>query len=244
MMLRSSLYLISTLALALAHTGCSSRQLVHERGWVGGELVLAQPSSWKTSSDHPRLIGAFPAQLAPQYSSGLVVMGLTPASPLTKAGLRESDLILALDGAPIDDLSRFRKAIDATLPGRPMKLVVYREGKLFEHTVVVGRETFRHEGAIMIGIGVSTRLEFDLLPDPDFSLVALGFQSSQDRLQLDSPRRVYILDAQPESPAGAGVKSQEGWRAWLAVLSLSDHKQILSQEATPTPIQSRIDADE
>jgi hypothetical protein len=100
-----------------------------------------------------------------------------------------------------------------------------------ESTVVVGRETFRQAGSIRISFGLSSHLAFDLLPNPDFSLVALGYRSDRERLQLDSPRRNYIRAVRRESTGNSGVTSREGWRAWLVMFSVSDHKKILSQEA-------------
>jgi hypothetical protein len=198
---------------------------------VGGELVRAEPSSWKVPAGNPHVINAFPAKLHPEYKSGLVVNRVTDASPLGKAGLQESDLIVALDRKPLRQVRCFEKAVDATMPGRAIKLLVYRDGEVVEKTAVVGKETFRHSGAFMFGLGFSTHLNFDLFPDPNFSLVALGFKREDDRVQLDSVRQKYIRNTGEKTATNVkGVSSPEGWRAWLGPFSLTDHKTILTQE--------------
>jgi membrane-associated protease RseP (regulator of RpoE activity) len=224
----SALYIAGTALVLLA--GCASRKGVHARGWVGGELVRAEPPSWKVASENAHVIDAFPAKLQPEYKTGLVVNRLTDASPLAKAGLQESDLIVAFNGERVEKVPSFEKAVDAITPGVPIKLLVYRDGELAEKTAVVGKETYRYSGTFMFGLGFSTHLDFDWLPDPDFSLVALGFKRKQDRLQLDTARQNYIQSTRTEETPTKGVSSPEGWRAWLGPFSVSDYKTILAQE--------------
>lgn len=218
-------------AAPLLLAGCASRKGVHTRGWIGGELLRAEQASWTVPSGNAHVVGAFPAKLQPDYKTGLLVNRLTPASPLAKAGLQESDLIVALNGEPVGKVREFQDEIDATGPGTPIKLLVYRDGELKENAAAVGKETYKHSGAFMFALGFSTRLDFDLLPNPDFSLVALGFKRKHDRVQLDSPRQNYIRSVKPEKAAEKGVGSHEGWRVWLGPLSLSDRKTILTQES-------------
>jgi membrane-associated protease RseP (regulator of RpoE activity) len=234
MKLSSGLYL---LCVVVVFTGCAGRKGTHERGWVGGEFVRAKPPAWNVGG--PDAIGAFPTNLVGKYQSGLVITELAPTSPLAKAGLQETDLIVACNGQPTGKVRKFRETIDGMEPGTPIQLTVYRDSALAERTAIVGKETFKQAGTFMMGIGLSSHLHFDLLPNPDFSLVALGYESNHDRLQLDSPRWNYIRSISgPQSEPG--FKSSEGWRTWLAIFSLSDHKKILAQEIVeaPTPKES------
>lgn len=196
---------------------------------MGGELVRAERPSWMTPADPSLVIAAFPTNLNSEYRAGLVVTELPPSSPLAKAGIQESDLILSLNGEPVEKVKEFRRTVEATAPGTPVKLVVFRSGELSERTAVVGKETYRQMGNISMGLALSPHLEFDLLPNPDFSLVALGYKRNEERVQLDSTQRNYIRSVKGET-AETGVPSEEGWRAWLAIFSVSDTKQILSQE--------------
>lgn len=211
-------------------TGCASGKMVQERGWVGGELARAEAPSWKTPTDDPKIIGAFPEELRPQYKKGLVITRLSPESPLGKAGLRECDLILAVNATPVTSVESFRKQVDEMPPGTGVSLLVYRDGKTSEHNLKVGKESYRNERNITAGIGLSSHFDFDLLPSPDFSLVALGFKRTLDRLELDSPERRFIRTVQPARTDAVAAHSLEGWRAWMPIFSFSSHKVILTQE--------------
>jgi serine protease Do len=61
--------------------------------------------------------------------AGALVASVVPGSPAAKAGIRELDLIVAIDGQPIDDSTRLR-LVAAGLPvGKTVDVKVVREGK-------------------------------------------------------------------------------------------------------------------
>jgi hypothetical protein len=73
-----------------------------------------------------------------------------------------------------------------------------------------------------------------LIPNPDFSLIALGFSRNQERGELHSPRNEFIRQInggdQRKSNGDDGAIGGESWRTWLAIFSLGGHKSLLSQE--------------
>jgi len=69
---------------------------------------------------------------------GIVIGDVAPDSPAERAGLRRGDVVLAVDGKPVDDVGHFRNLIAGTAPGTPLKLTILREGREQTLEVTVG----------------------------------------------------------------------------------------------------------
>ena len=69
---------------------------------------------------------------------GVKVAGVTPGSPAEKAGVKEGDVILQVDGREVANLSGFSALLKELKPGQTVKTVVERNGErlTFEVTVV------------------------------------------------------------------------------------------------------------
>jgi hypothetical protein len=111
---------------------------------------------------------------------------------------------------------------------------VYRAGQLSDKSISPGVERFQKIHHVIFGIGISSHLEFDLFPNPDFSLVALGFDSSGKRLDLNDAAVKYRTEqgeyVAADKGGWQGIQSDEGWKAWLGPFALSENKMIISQE--------------
>jgi S1-C subfamily serine protease len=59
---------------------------------------------------------------------GFRVRSVSPGSPAARAGIRAGDLVVSLDGTPIDSREAFETALSTRGPGRPMRLVVRNSG--------------------------------------------------------------------------------------------------------------------
>jgi len=190
------------------------------------------------------IVPAFPQQLNVQPKAGIFVAAVYTNTPLALAGIHEGDLILRVDHKPAGKLKLIRKAIDHSKPGSTVSLSVFRDGHVEDHTVTVGRETFKESGYFAMGLAVSTKLELDLFPDPDFSLIALGYSRNERRIELNSPHFEFVrqLQAQDQKEPSAehGIASYEGWRAWLAIFSLGSRMAILSQQAVKSAEMSAV----
>ena len=195
-----------------------------ERGWIGGEYKLATASRWSSSSE---IVRAFPRSTISSQSAGIFVCNIASNTPAGSAGLRAGDLVLQANALPMTSLRKFRRTLDAQKPGDPLRLSIYREGELLDLTVTVGRETFRKEKLLTVGFMLSS--DVDILPDPDFSLIALGFRRRDYRIELDSPEAQFAAREGKKSPAF----KREGWEAWLGIASFAARKRILSQENVP-----------
>ncbi|HEX4987088.1 MAG TPA: DegQ family serine endoprotease [Burkholderiales bacterium] len=69
---------------------------------------------------------------------GALISGVEPGSPADKAGLKSGDVVLAVNGKEIDQLSDLSGAIAATKPGNNARLRVWRDGKSRDIDVKVG----------------------------------------------------------------------------------------------------------
>jgi S1-C subfamily serine protease len=75
-----------------------------------------------------------PPRLAAQMGrkGTLEIVEMPERSPAARAGLRAGDLILALDGAPIQGVDDLQRLMVGELIGRPVRLLVSRNERNFE----------------------------------------------------------------------------------------------------------------
>jgi aminopeptidase N len=66
---------------------------------------------------------------------GVRVSGLVPDSPAAKAGIKEADTVLTIDGKPIANLQGFSDVLRTLAPGQTVQVVISRAGK--QQTVAV-----------------------------------------------------------------------------------------------------------
>jgi serine protease Do len=71
-------------------------------------------------------------------TEGVFVQSVAPGGPSEKAGLKEGDIIVALNGKPVKDGSALVGTVTATPIGSPIDVTVLRGGKRENHKVVVG----------------------------------------------------------------------------------------------------------
>ena len=84
---------------------------------------------------------------------GFRVRSVTPDSPAARAGIRTGDLVVSVDGQPIDSEDSWQTALSTKGPGKPMRVVV-RTGTAPDRTVTLqgekpppglGLRTFREQ---------------------------------------------------------------------------------------------------
>ncbi len=85
------------------------------RAWLG---VNVQP----VNQTHADLYGLPRPQ-------GVLVAGVTKDAPAEKAGLKEEDIILAVEGRPVDTVAQLRNTVSLLPVGREVELTIWRGGK-------------------------------------------------------------------------------------------------------------------
>ncbi len=86
-----------------------------ERGWIGARI---QP----VTDDIAEAVGL-------DKGRGAMIAAIDPASPAAQAKLQPGDVILAYDGKPIDRSRQLPRLVAETPPEKPVKLMVWRDGK-------------------------------------------------------------------------------------------------------------------
>jgi serine protease Do len=62
-------------------------------------------------------------------TKGVIISEITKDSAADKAGLKHNDVILKLNGKPVESQSEFRRNIALLKPGTEVEMVVWRDGK-------------------------------------------------------------------------------------------------------------------
>lgn len=70
--------------------------------------------------------------------NGILIAQVEPNSPADKAGLKQGDVIMSLDGKPVVSLGDFRNIIANTKPGANCSLGVSRDKKILQLQIAVG----------------------------------------------------------------------------------------------------------
>lgn len=125
---------------------------------------------------------------------GVLISEVTSKSPAEKAGIKQGDVVLAIDGKPVNNVAELRNAIAMTSPGTKLVLTVIRDGKKYSIPVAIGEQpadfaqTAKHMGASPLAdMGLSLQ---DLTPE---LAEQFGYEKSQG---------VLIAEVEPDSPAG------------------------------------------
>jgi serine protease Do len=71
-------------------------------------------------------------------SGGALVGDVTPNTPGARAGLKKGDVIVKLDGQPVNSANDLRLNISQMAPGTNVKLEVWRDGKAQDFNVTLG----------------------------------------------------------------------------------------------------------
>lgn len=74
--------------------------------------------------------------------------------PAAKAGIKEGDIVLEYNGAPVEGMEQFVRMVRETPPGRMVRLVVWRNGAAQNLTVTVGER----QGSVIQTPGGTVRI--------------------------------------------------------------------------------------
>jgi serine protease Do len=184
-------------------------------GSEGLGFAIPEPTVWfayQEFKEHGRIrraeIGANAQTITPDMAGGLklsqdwgvIISDVTPGLPSDKAGLRPKDIVLAMDGRPIDSLPKFTVSLYLHRRGQPLQMQVLRKTE----TVTLAISPLDSPNSV-------ERLS-DLI-DPQKSLIpSLG---------------VFLLDLNPTIAANLpGVRSSSG----VVVAALVDYEPVVSAD--------------
>ena len=139
---------------------------------------------------------------------GALIADVRPNSPAAKAGLKNGDVITAVNGQPVEDSNRLTFTIGAVAPGTKVDLAVLRDGQRQNIKVTVA-----DRAGIAADDSLNQRAENEEVAANDEGVlngVAVDNLSPQLRQQLNLPARLkgaVITSVEADSAAAkAGLK--------------------------------------
>jgi len=189
-----------------------------KRPWLGARLQTVTPEIAET--------------LGLKLPNGALVASVTPGSPAARAGLKLSDLIVAIDGQGIDDLNAFdyrfatrplggTAQLDIQRNGKPVKLTVPLEtapdtGR--DEIVIKSRSPFQGAKVANISPAVADELHLDSNTEgvvvidlaDDATAASVGFQKGDIILAVNSQKIAKTSDLEKAT--------RESARLWRIVV--------------------------
>jgi serine protease Do len=140
---------------------------------------------------------ALAESFALKSNEGALISDIVPNSPATASGLKEGDVILAINGEPVADANELKLKVSSLAPGTKIDLDVLRDGETKKFTAVSGQRPGIARSGEWMG-PVSQRDEGALKG------VAVGDIDPQARRELNIPPQVkgaVITEVEPDSVA-------------------------------------------
>ncbi len=155
-------------------------------------------------------------QFGVNQPGGALVGEVEPDTPAAKAGLKRGDVILTLNGQPVNSASDLRLRISQTAPGTAVKLGVSRDGKMQDFSVTLGElpeKVAQEGGGNESGPGGLQGVEVQNLT-PDLA----------QQLQLPAGTKgVVVSEVDPSSPAATELNRGD-------VIQEVNHKPVSNVE--------------
>jgi Do/DeqQ family serine protease len=157
-------------------------------------------------------MGILPAELTPELAEGfgindvkgILVQNVVEKTPAEKAGLKRNDVILEYDGAPVNDVTKFRLKVADTQVGKRVPLLVLRDGKKMTLYVTLSERTEQN---------VAQNAPSEESPEESTASVA-GLKvrdlSSEERSSSSVESGVLVTSVDEGSPADdAGIQAND-----------------------------------
>ena len=138
----------------------------------------------------PNAAGESQIGFAGWYADESIIVGeMEPSMPAAKAGIKEDDKIVALDGKPLQSLEDMIDRLQQT-KDKPVDLTVLRQGQTlhFQLQPVLAPSETSHEKRYRIGFQSTTEMKVMQLPFPQ------ALQRSLDRNRKDSVMLVELVE--------------------------------------------------
>ncbi len=195
------------------------------RGWLGVMIQNVNQDlaeSFKLKSTH-----------------GVLISEVNAKSPAKKAGIKQGDVVIAIDGKAIDNVGELRNTIAMTSPGTKLVLMVMRDGKKYSIPVTIGEQPAK--------LGQAGKHKSNSpLADMGLSLQDLTNELA-GQFGYEKNQGVLIAEVESDSPAGqVGLQAGqliEGVNK-MRVHNLKELKEALKRSKDAKQILLRVRAGE
>ena len=141
---------------------------------------------------------------------GVVVAGVTKDSPAAKAGLKEKDVIIEVNGQRVEGSAQFRRIIHEIPAGRTVQLTVWRDGRSQTLSTTLGKAEERHGTWMGATPGSFAFRMPEVMEMPDMPSIDLGGEmgmlpGGRPRLGIDAEDIGGQLGSFFGAPDGEGI---------------------------------------
>ena len=139
---------------------------------------------------------------------GVVLGKIVPDSPAAKAGLKENDVVMEINGQRVEGAAQFRRMIHEIPSGRSIQLTVWRDGRTQTISATLGQSQERRHTVKMMTPTPGT-FAFRMPEIPDIPSMEWNgnmlFGGGQPRLGIDAEDLSGQLGAFFGAPDGEGI---------------------------------------
>ena len=125
-----------------------------------------------------------------ESTQGALIVDVVEGSPADKAGIKQGDIILQMNGSAVKNIGQLRNDIVLLPPGTKIKLTINRNGKTLHFSVTLG-----HSGSNTLVSSVTMSRQLGLSVDN------LTLENIQQYRLNQEEKGVVIVAVEPDSPA-------------------------------------------
>jgi serine protease Do len=157
---------ISTACLAVASISSSvaTAQTPAPKAHAAQAIVIQKPGGGYLGVGGVEVTSEKVKALGLKEEGGVLVSSVTEDGPAAKAGIKEGDVVLEYNGAPVQGTVQFQRLVGETPPGREVKLTIWRNNASQTIVATIG-ERKGNMAAMMPGQARSWTFE---MPDQPF----------------------------------------------------------------------------
>lgn len=172
-------------------------------------LVLLLALATTTTAQVPER--GFLGILGKTDATGAVIEEVLPDSPAAKAGLREGDEIVSVDGQAVKDFENLSEKMRTSKPGDKVEMQIRRDKKMSKVTVTLGKALANPEGEFPLPLfppanppGFRFDPEADTAQTPKMGVQLQALNDGlRQRFRTGDIQGALVADVMPNSPAAA-----------------------------------------
>lgn len=191
-----------------------------KRGWLGVHIQGVTEEIAET--------------LGMKKAMGALVASLIKDGPAEKSGIKAGDVILEFDGKAVPEMRKLPRIVAETEVDKPVKVIVWRDGKKTSVNVTIGRLDEDKVAAVgPDGKEEAPDKSGDMMVDPLGLTLAEVNAGLRERFKLDAEARGVVVT----EVADDGVAFEKGIRPGDLIVEVSQE-----EVTTPEQVIAKIDA--